>query len=663
MQKAGTTFHSFLFFIALLLLSTVSRAQQNSFQTTTNPLTPKHNDSTSKTNTNKWRDEQTVISYKKFGSQIKLHPDTSLHTFHERMFTQEWNYDLGNSGSPIKNLLFTPEYRVDPSLGYHVFDAYRFDVDSARFYNTTRPYTSFGYQLGSKAEQMAQVLHTQNIKPNWNVAVQYRKINSPGYYKIQRTNHDFGNLTTNYQSKNQHYELKGVFVYNHVQNDENGGIATDSFLTNSSFTDRKTIPVLFQNDVYSTTRSAVTTFNRDFSFLIVHGYSFGKTDTLYNADSTHYSFRLHPKFGITHRFQLGSEKYQYKDVRPDSLRYVDFFNQGFYDKDSVFTQQKWFFITNELLLNGFLGKTNRQMVFNLGVGNRFDRFRTQDGIDGDRNDQISNYLTGEIKKEAFTEQQWFYTANAKFFFTGTAAGNFMLHADGGKEISKQIGALTVGFEQRLGNAPYNYTIYQNQYFLETKSYNKESTTQIFAKVANEPLKLSIGFNNYVISNYIYLNQQQQFDQYATPFNISQLSLKKVFKLGIWVLDNELVYQQKTGNAPVNIPTLLGKNQLSIETYLFNNALKVATGIDLRWHTSYDPSGYSSLFNRFYYQNSYHVINAPATSLFFNFKIKNFRAYVMGDQLQALFTKNIISTAGYPSPNAMIRFGFDWVMIN
>jgi hypothetical protein len=109
---------------------------------------------------------------------------------------------------------------------------------------------------------------------------------------------------------------------------------------------------------------------------------------------------------------------------------------------------------------------------------------------------------------------------------------------------------------------------------------------------------------------------------------------------------------------------MGRHQLSIETWLFGNALKIATGIDLRWHAPYAPAGYAPFFNRFYYQDSYNVSNLPEAAVFFNFRIKKFRCFVMGDQLQQLARKgNVISAPGYPLQDPMIRFGFNWVMVN
>src|SRR5690606_16201963 len=141
------------------------------------------------------------------------------------------------------------------------------------------------------------------------------------------------------------------------------------------------------------------------------------------------------------------------------------------------------------------------------------------------------------------------------------------------------------------------------------------------------------------ANYIYLNQQREFSQYASAFNITQLWLGKRFRLGIVVLDNEIAYQQKTGAAPINLPALMGRHKLSIETLAFKKALQLATGIDVFYHTPYTSAGYAPFFNRFYYQDAVTIHNYPELALFFNFKVKNFRAYLMGDQLQQLFVEN------------------------
>src|SRR5690606_2603422 len=107
-----------------------------------------------------------------------------------------------------------------------------------------------------------------------------------------------------------------------------------------------------------------------------------------------------------------------------------------------------------------------------------------------------------------------------------------------------------------------------------------------------------------LANYIFIDESGSFNQYKEAFNISQVWVNKVFHLGRFVFRNEIAFQQKTGTAPVNIPAFMGRNQVSYERYVFGNALKIATGIDLRWHTDYSPAGYSPFYNRYFYQTAY-----------------------------------------------------------
>jgi hypothetical protein len=657
---------------------------------------------TSKTNTGQWRDEAAIVSYEKLNSARVYTPDTSIHTFHRQLFTQPWYRDLGNHGSPATSLLFTPEYRVGPTLGYHVNDIYRYNVDSLGFYNTNRPYSVFKYFLGSRLEQSAGIMHTQNIRPNWNFAVEYRKITSPGFYQIQRNNHDNASLTTNYKSMNKHYALYGAMAYNKEQHDENGGV-TESDLSNTvQYSDRRTIHVPYQSDYSSSgIRSSVSNVQRDFTLLLQHSYTWGNTDTTYNEDSTQYSYKLKPLFSISHKMEISTEKHTYNDLTPDSLRYVTLFNRNFSSNgsghyfaggDSVLAQQKWFWIDNKVLLNGFIGKEGRQLSFSAGLGNRYDQFTSQPvsnliqdslpkqvySLGWDRSSIVSNYFTGQIKKEALSPGQWEYGASTQLFLTGEDAGDFILDGSIGKELKNSSGSFVAGFRQQLDDAPYAYTNYENAYTKLFTGFEKESITTVYASLESPRLRLSGGLRNHIVTNYIYINEREQPDQYTVAFNISQAWIRKIFKLGNWYFDNELVYQQFPANAPVSIPAIMGRSQFSYEIPMFKRALKIATGIEVRYNSAYRIAGYDALLNRFFYQSSSYG-NIPEASVFLNFRIKRFRAFLMGDYLQQLLNhqNTILAVATpyyvpgsssavmpvYAGPDFTIRFGFSWPLIN
>jgi len=669
-------------------------------QPATLPMTPQRDTSNDKTNDGKWKNQEANVTFERLNGTQRYGMDTAIHTFHRRLFVQPWYRDLGNPGSPALNLLFTPENRVGPTLGYRIFDVYRHEADSVKYYNTTRPYSIFSYQAAGRQENIASIFHTQNIKPNWNIAADYRKISSPGYYQIQRNNHDNFALTSNYRSLNKHYTVYGALVYNKEQHDENGGVLDRSLLDSPGYNNRRILGTAYQNTAYSSTRSTVSNTLRDVAVRLQHSYTWGRTDTIYDEnDTAAYTYTLTPRFSITHVATLGSEKHSYKDLAPDSMRYISLFQRTFPNKgtgyysagaDSVYTMQNWVYADNKVVFNGFAGKAGNQLAFSAGAGIRYDQFISDPvskliadspfyRIGYDRRSNAGTYIEGQIRKEAVTKGAWEYGASGKLFATGPYAGNFALNAVIGKKLGTDAGSFVAGAGQQLGSGPYSYTDYQNVYAYRQFQFDPESITSAYASVDLRKLRLAAGIKAYVISNFIYMDETELPTQYNAAFTLPQAWIRKVFRIGSFFLDNELVFQTKDDNTPVNVPGFMGRHQLSFEKSLFRNAIKIATGVQVRYNNAYTPAGYNAQFNRFFYQNYDTVSNMPELAVFFNFRIKRFRAFIMGDNLQQLFATNAIIYTGtpvlnrtsgditsipvYAMPNTMMRFGFSWAMVN
>ncbi len=459
-----------------------------------NPITLDNTPQRDTTNRNAkkdWHDEPvTIYSTLAFSGMRSWLPDTTLHNFQRRPFIQPYYHDLGNLGTPVRSQLFIPENIgiTGPSLGYHVYDVYRFKADSLRYYNTTRPYTSFSYQLGSKLEQTARLMHTQNITPRWNFSAQYQKINSAGYFRLQRSNHDCGALSTHYSSKNQRYELFGAAVYNNLQSDENGGILGDTLLDETRYSDRATVPVALDNDRYTNSssqgrRSSFTNTLRDFNVLLRHQFTLGRHDTLYNADSTQYSIVLQPRFSFGHRFEAGSQKHRFKSLVAQPDAWSSFFTPAFGTNDSVYTEQYWRWIDNRFTLSGFVGQGAKAVSGSVGVGTRVDAFYTEYITGRDASSILSTYLTGDVRKEALTPEAWGYEASARLFLTAPPRGIFWRRASLSKDFGPRIGALSIGGLQQLTDAPYAYTIYANQFFRQDAALSKESITSFWGALA------------------------------------------------------------------------------------------------------------------------------------------------------------------------------------
>jgi hypothetical protein len=162
-------------------------------------------------------EDSITISYRYLDSAGTYKLDSSIGDFTRRFPVPATHIYLGNLGNASRSLLFSPNFSAGFDPGFHALDIYKWKLENVRFFNTTRPYSAITYQLGSRVEQMIELMHTQNIKPNWNFLFQYRLINSPGFFKNQKTNHNNYLLSSLFQSKNKRYNNYFVLLGNKLQ--------------------------------------------------------------------------------------------------------------------------------------------------------------------------------------------------------------------------------------------------------------------------------------------------------------------------------------------------------------------------------------------------------------------------------------------------------------
>lgn len=615
-----------------------------------------------------WSTPYPQISFTRGQQEGEQHPDTSISFLHRKTFLEPAYRNLGNHGSATRSLIYQMDDQAGPRLGYTLFDPYAYTLDSLPYYQTNRPYSLFRYQLGSKQEQTAEIFHTQNIDPGWNVAVGYRKITSPGFFQIQRTNHDQLYFSSGYKSRNQRYSVKTGGVYNLFQQDENGGILSDSFLHLPDYGERKSIPVAFQQDDFGSLganrRSPVSNRYRQLAWAWDHVYQFGPTDSLFNADSTQVDIRFQPRFGFGHRLEIQAEKLSFKDLRPDSLRYAPVFAHGFQPKgaDSLWREQRATRVDNQFFLQGYMGKNGQRIRLRGGIGLRLDQMSTEYGRRHTEPLAYSTYVSGDLRREAQQGQQWIYGARAQFYLSGPALGNTRLSLEGGRHLDRW-GTLRLGLNQLVAMAPYRAREVHFSYFHLSSSLRSEKTTQVYGHLDLHRWKAVLFFRYHLFVDYLYLNAQGRFQQ-ADPFSLIQAGLSKNFQWRSLHWRNEWVYQPQAREAPLNLPPLWGRHQLSLERSLFRSPLQAAIGLEFRYHSAFTPPGYLPLYLQYYAREGDPRSSFGEISAFFNFRVKRFRAYVMADQIQRLLGQiNTPYAPGYPGTDLMIRFGFLWELIN
>lgn len=620
-------------------------------------------------------EDSITISFRYLDSTASYYLDSSVGDFTKRFPIPATHIYLGNTGNAARSILFTPRFSSGFNPGFNAFDIYTWKLDKVRFFNTTRPYSELNYQLASRAEQIIELLHTQNLKPNWNILFQYRLINAPGFFKSQKTNHNNYLLSSKYQSKNRRYNNYVVLLGNKLQSSENGGIIdTIDYLNhpNAAYKDRFNIPTklggdeAFSANFFST---KITTGNKYslFSGIIRQQYDFGKKDSIV-TDSTVIPL-FFPKLRFEHTFSLVQNKYTYHDFLADSVYYKTYYDTSLRKpKDTFALRERWQVVSNDFSIYQFPDAKNLHQFIKAGL--------TIQNLSAEYASSKKNYynLFGHAEYRNKTRnQQWDIEANGTLYFTGLNSGDFEASISLQRLLGNKIGYLKAGFEN-TNRTPFTFYDSRSSFYLLKTSidFKKENNTHLFASYMLPSFKFRLTGHYYLLTNYTYIKNYYQLQQESALFNVLQIAAEKTFKLGKhWNWHADVYFQQVVGSAPLNLPVIYTRNRIAYEGDLGFKNLDIALGVELKYRSAYKADGYSPVLGQFFYQDSVTIRNQlPDIAAYVHFRIKPFKAFVRAENLNTAradsgfgFTRNNLVAPGYALPGLLIRLGVYWSFVN
>jgi hypothetical protein len=613
-----------------------------------------------------------TITFRYLDSSRMQRFDSSITDFTKK-FPVPWTYfHLGNVGNPAHSMLFPGLMKPGWDAGFHAYDIYNFNDYETRFFNTTRPYSELNYQLGSQLEQIIRFQQTQNIMPNWNASFEYRLINSPGFFQNQNTNHNNYRLSSWYQSKNKRYQNFFLIVGNKLQSGDNGGIRTDqSYLDSIGFDTRAAIPTqlgpistasrnFFSSDIATGTKYT------NASYLFRQQYDIGQKDSIVTDSSVIPLF--YPRLRLEHTIDYRTYKYRFTDTSPDSLFYAK--NYNIVDSPSYyFVQDFWKEMVNDFSIYQFPDAKNSQQFFKAGASLQNLSGSFDSGAVTKK--YYNFFLHGEYRNKT-RNKKWDIEANGNFYVNGMNAGDYNAHISLKRLISKKLGYLEVGFGNVNRTPSFIYNSISSFYLDTSQNFKKENNTDIFGSIDVPRIGLKLTGTYSLLSNYTYYKSFSQPDQYSTLFNVLQLTAQKQFNIGHkgWNWRTWVILQKISGNAPVNLPLILTRNQIGYDGKLGFKNLLISFGLEFRYYTPYKADVYSPLTGQFTYQDKVQVkMEFPETTGYLNFRIKSFTAYVRAENLNAFdfskakFTNNNIVSPNYPYPGLQIRVGIYWSFVN
>lgn len=610
-----------------------------------------------------------TITYKWFDSLRTVFLDGRIDDFNRYFpvpFSLQYN---GNTGAAGYNLLFQPFTKVGFDAGFHAYDPYKFTLEGTKFYKATKPFTQIGYQLASGKEQIIQILHTQNPRPNFNFGFDYRLLNAPGTMVTQNTNHGNYRIFSHYTGKRKRYGAQLVYIGNSLNASENGGLANDSFLTTKSadYSRRFTLPVNlgaapisdpnpFQTSVYTGNKY------KENQLFFRHYYDIGKKDSIQINDSTT-EYLFYSRLRFQHTFSYQSLRYEFHDYDVNDSIYKAWYDTTLTAGDTLISRDQFNILRNDFSLLQFPDTKNLSQYILAGA-----TLETISGKTFNRSENMHNIiLHGEYRNKT-RNKLWDITANGAFYLNGNNSGDYLAEASLTRFLNNKWGNVRLYFKNVNRSPSYLYSNNTSFLYAARSNFGKENITVLQASAENRLFELKAA--NYLITNYLYFSNYRQPAQFNRIINLLQLSAARKFKLNKrWTWYSEITLQKTDGSAPIQLPLLFTRNRIAYEGQFFKN-LQLSTGIECRYYTPYKGYDYSPVMGQFVTQDSITLHNRPDISAFLHFRIKSFGAYLRMENLNSLSFQNgfgfshfNVGAPHYLYSGMMIRFGIQWNFVN
>lgn len=575
--------------------------------------------------------------------------DTTLNNFE----IYNTHYNLGNTGLPYVPVFFNAD--LQPVGFYYGQDYIRYNFysdSSVRYYNTRAPYTQFYYVSDPQIHQYFRFTHAQNFGKHLDVSIGFKRIRSEGNYLNQSTNLNQLSADINYHTK--HYLLFADILYDVSWFDQNGGIASDTELASSDFSNRQTAPV---NLNYART----SIYEQSFHLQQYYFFGFKPVD----------SSREKPRFYLSHAFRIAGHSNVFMDNNPaDSL---------FYQAQSIpmryapltYDSTRYTEIDNDLSIGSGQG-WNNFLRWAVGLKDQWVYFRNYvelyqniDGIEEpyytyNFTDTIFNNVIAHARiYNAYDSGRIIFDASGQYIAAGNQQGNKQGLVQLGVKIdSLRFIKLSAAYSYQ--DVPFIYDLYEGNNLYWLNPLANTTTIQMGLTYYDKKWKLGITLQAAQISGLAYFNYEAMPQQYQPAFNVYTAGITKDFKLYKfhWVTFEKLQYV--ADSVPLRLPRLVTENSVFFETPLFHHALDMRLGADLYYNTSYYGYAYMPVTDQYYLENSTQFGNYLYVDPFVSFHLKTFRIFVkLENSTEGLTAYNYYYALHYPMPDRTLRFGIAW----
>lgn len=571
--------------------------------------------------------------------------------------------NLGLLGLSARPMLFEPRKSIGFDVGYHYLDVYLQKPDDVIYYQARAPFTDLYYSTPAFSritEQTFYGIHSQNIKPNWNIGANLYKTGARTFYgsPFRRAQDLVANnlkaaVWSWYESTNKRYTLLASGTFNNLKTSEYGSILNDSVFT---------VPTLVAPEFEAVRLSSATHNWRNNSIYIKQYYNIGKITKSANDGA------VLPSQRVSYSLLYNTQKFTFKNTEPDTtglLQHYYIFRDSSQTRDSTalkhiqndFTYSFYLrgksisFLKNEMKLN--LGLTHDLYNYNqYNIKLNFQNISAKANLSYSFNDKASLY--GDFNQ----------------IIQGRNAGDFFYQAQLAIKLSNKVGKVIFGAYSQNQSPAMLFQQTLSNHHRWNNSFEKEKTQNANFTYINDKFNIVAKAEYSLITNHLYFTQVDNTGlknkipditpaQNTGLINFLKLTFEKDFKFGKFTLKNYLVYQKTDFETIIRTPELYTYHSFYFRNVYFK-VLKADIGIDVRYFSKYYAPSYAPAIGQFYNGNEIKFDTYPIADVWIRTTWKRTNLFLKYEYANRGLQSNGYYTVNrYPMQYAQGKFGVSW----
>ncbi|MBQ5603352.1 MAG: putative porin [Bacteroidales bacterium] len=613
---------------------------------------------------------------------------------------------LGVSGSPEMTYNYFKRTQTDNAIFYTPLQRYSYSPETLPNYNTKTPHTELAYwgtlfANKEKEESNIRVLTTQNILPELNLTLEFRRFGGNGILKREDTNNRNVVIASNYMGKR--YLMHTGYIYNKVARSENGGIV-DNFWIRDTTVDAREIDIYLKNASSTTKKNTLfldQSYRIPFTFLenlkgrkerkrqeavrdsiMTSGDSLAiaallENETLDEIEETEVAVDTVNKDITTAIIGHSSEYSVFRRIYQDDISTSDdlgrqFFNDRFYlnptrsaDSLRVMKFENRFFIRLQPWKSDAIVSK-----LDVGIGDKlanYFTFNTADYVQGSSNTLLnSTYLYAGARgqhKKYFT-----WDAKGEYTFLGYEINDFGIHANLAfsaypfRRDRKSPLTLKAHFETTLKEPDYYEQHLCTNHYMWNNDFGKISSTKIGAALEIPRWDLHASFDYALLSNNIYYDTEGIVRQNTDPMSVMTASLRKDFIVWKFHLDHQALFQLSSNKDVIPLPMLALNLRYYLQFDVVKKVMQMQIGANAAFTTKWYAPAFNPVLGVFHNQNVAEYGNCPYIDAFVNIQWKRACIFVKIVNVNMGWpnkSADYFSAAGYIAPQRAIKFGISW----